>query len=416
MKSIKIIHFADLHLGVESYGRFDPVSGLSSRFHDFLNTFDQLVDYAVENKVDLVLFCGDAFKSRDPSQTQQREFARRIKRLSEAGISIFLLVGNHDLPNASSRATSTEIYDTLAVENVYVASQPSTLKIETGNGAIQVVALPWLRRSAVLSNDDAKNLNFEQLNQRMQEVLTNIVKTEADKLDPQLPAVLAAHVWVSGAHVGSEETMTIGQEHVLLPGNVANPAFDYVALGHIHRHQILNEKPPVVYCGSLERLDFGDEKDDKGFYLVEIETDKAGERQTSFSLHPLDTRRFLTIRVDIQPDDTEPTTTVLNAISGQDIAGAIVRLQLNLPQESEALIADSEIRSALKDAYYFTVSRDIKRESRVRLGSRAAEEITPADALKAYIKEKKFSQSYSKTLLEYGGELIKEQISGEVKP
>jgi len=83
---VKIIHFADLHLGVESYGRIDPESGLSSRFLDFLIAFNQLVDYAIKNKVDLVLFCGDAYKSRDPSQTQQREFAKRIKRLSESGM------------------------------------------------------------------------------------------------------------------------------------------------------------------------------------------------------------------------------------------------------------------------------------------------------------------------------------------
>ena len=411
---MKIIHFADLHLGVESYGRIDPASGLSSRFHDFLATFDKLVDYAVYNKIDLVLFCGDAYKSRDPSQTQQREFARRIKRLSEAGISVFLLVGNHDLPNAAGRATTAEIYDTLAVENVYVANHPSTHRVKTRSGVIQVVALPWLRRSTLLGKEDAKNLNFEQLNQRMQEVLTNIIKTEAEKLDPEMPAMLAAHVWVSGARIGSEETMTIGQEHVLLPGNVADPAFDYVALGHIHRHQVLSEKPPVVYCGSLERLDFGDENDEKGFYIVEIKTDKAGSRKVDYKFHPLDVRRFLTIKVDIYLEDTEPTETILKAIAGQDIAGAIVRLQLSLPQESEGLIADAEVRSALKPAYYFTVARDIKRQSRTRLGSHTAEEITPLDALKVYVKDRKFSQSYSKTLLKYGGELIKEQVSGEV--
>ena len=83
---MKILHLADLHLGVESYGRIDPATGLSTRLLDFLSALDQVVDYALKNKVDLVLFCGDAYKSRDPSQTQQREFAKRIKRLSESGM------------------------------------------------------------------------------------------------------------------------------------------------------------------------------------------------------------------------------------------------------------------------------------------------------------------------------------------
>jgi len=403
-----------LHLGVESYGRIDPASGLSSRFHDFLATFDKLVDYALEKRVDLVLFCGDAFKSRDPSQTQQREFARRIKRLSEGGISVFLLIGNHDLPNAVGRATTTEIYDTLAVESVYVADRPTTHKVKTKNGTIQITALPWLRRSVLLSKDDAKNLNFEQLNQKMQDVLTRIIKTEAEKPDPALPSILAAHVWVSGARIGSEDTMTIGQEQVLLPGNVANPAFDYIALGHIHRHQLLCETPPMAYAGSLERLDFGDEKDDKGFYLVDIKTDnKTGGRKVSYRFHKLEGRRFITIKADIKLDDTDPTASVLEAIFKHDVKDAIVRLHISLSQESEGQIIDSQIRSALKEAYYFTFSRDVKRQSRVRLGNHSAEEITPVDALEAYVKDRDFSLSYGKTLLKYGKELIKEQLSVE---
>src|SRR4030042_6938417 len=115
---MKIPHFADLPLGVESYGHTDPDTGLSTRLLDFLKALDELVDYAIESKVDLVLFCGDAYKSREPSQTQQREFARRIRRLSTAGIPTFLLIGNHDLPTALGRATATEIFDTLAVANV----------------------------------------------------------------------------------------------------------------------------------------------------------------------------------------------------------------------------------------------------------------------------------------------------------
>ena len=408
---MKIIHFADLHLGVESYGRIDPASGLPSRFLDFLSSFDKLVDHALENKVDLFLFCGDAYKSRDPSQTQQREFAKRIKRLSQSGLPVFLLIGNHDLPNAIGRATTTEIFDTLAIENVYVANRPDVHKIPTPSGTIQIVSLPWLRRSALLSKEDTKNLDFNQINQRMQQVLTNIIDTQAEKLDPRLPSLLAAHVWVSGARIGSEASMTIGQEHVLLPGNVANPAFDYVALGHIHRHQVLSQNPPVVYAGSLERLDFGDEKDDKGFYLVEIEPgSETGQRQVSYQFQPVSGRRFVTIKVDIELQDTEPTSTILKAIAEKEsqVADAIVRLQIGLPQEVEGQIRDSDIKNALKEAHYYAIVKDIKRESRLRLGHRAAEEITPTQALQAYLEDKKYSRSYSELLLKYGEELIKE--------
>ncbi len=413
---MKILHFADLHLGVESYGRPDPSSGLSSRFHDFLSALDQVVDYALENEVDLVLFCGDAYKSREPSQTQQREFARRINRLSTSGIPVFLLTGNHDMPNAIGRATAIEIFDTLTIEKVYVSHRPDIYRIPTNNGTIQIASLPWLRRSTLLGKEDTKNLSFEEINQKLQQILSNIIAASIPKLDPSLPSILAAHVWVGNAQLGSERSMTIGQEPVLLLSNVANPAFDYIALGHIHKHQVLSDNPPVVYSGSLERLDFGDEADDKGFYLVEIEPDKeSGKRQVSFDFHPAAGRRFLTIDINVKAEDINPTASVLQAIAEQEssIREAIVRLQISLPAQIEGQLRDNDIRDALKEAHYFTIAKEIKRETRLRLGNYTAEEITPLDALKAYLESKKTPPERAKILLEYGERLIEGGRRGE---
>jgi len=401
---MKIIHFADLHLGVESYGRTNPDSGLSTRLEDFLNALDQVVNYALENKADLVLFCGDAYKSRE-----QREFAKRINRLSTGGVPIFLLTGNHDLPNAIGRATTTEIFDTLAIKNVYVSNRPNIYHIPTNNGTIQIASLPWLRRSALLSKEETKNLNFEQINQRIQQILTDKINDLSQQLDPSLPSILAAHVWVANAQLGSERMMTIGQEPVLLLSNIAHPAFDYIALGHIHKRQLLCDNPPVVYSGSLERLDFSEEEDDKGFYVVEIEKDKeTNQRQVSFDFHPIIGRRFLTISINIEPEDTNPTSTILQAITQQEdrLREAIVRLHISLPAQLEGQLRDNDIRNALKETHYFTIARDIKRETRLRLGKWTAEEIAPLDALKAYLESKKVSPERTKTLLEYGEKLI----------
>jgi len=415
---MRIIHFADLHLGVESYGRIDPDSGLSTRLSDFLTAFDALVDYALEKRVDLVVFCGDAYKSREPTQTQQREFARRVNRLASNGIAVFLLIGNHDLPNAIGRATSTEIFDTLAIPNVYVASRPDVYLITTRSGPVQVAALPWLRRSALLTREDTKDLDFSGINRKLQEVLTGIITGLAGRLDPNLPAVLAAHVWVAPATPGSERSMTLGQEHTLLLSNVANRLFDYVALGHIHRQQVLSENPPVVYAGSLERLDFGEEADDKGFYVVDIETAEEGSRRTSFEFRALSGRRFRTVNVSLEQDDPDPTATVVREIAaqGDSVADTIVRLQLSLPAEIEGQVSDADVRNALKDAHYFTVAKDIRRETRLRLGEWAAEEISPIDALKAYLESRKVSEARTRTLLEYGERLIQgETVSPDEK-
>jgi len=406
---MKIIHFADLHLGVENYGRIDPATGLSSRLNDFLSVLDELVNYAMEKRVDLVLFCGDAYKTREPSQTQQREFARRINRLATGNIPVFLLTGNHDMPNAIGRATTTEIFDILAVKNVYVANRPDIYRIPTASGTIQVVALPWLRRSSLLSREDTKNLNIEQVNQKMQEALTQVIGSKAASLDPTLPSILAAHVSVGAAKAGSETLMSIGQEPVLLLSNVALPAFDYIALGHVHKQQVLSESPPVVYAGSLERVDFGEENDEKGFYVVDIlPIGKDGKRQVSFEFRSVNARRFLTISFELKAEETDPTSIVLAAIAGQTekARDAIVRLNISLPSSLEGQLRNNEIREALKETHYFTIAREIHRETRLRMGNRTAEEITPLDALKAWLESKKVPPERQKTLLEYGEKLI----------
>jgi len=405
---MKIIHFADLHLGVENYGRPDPATGLSTRMNDFLNVLDELVEYALTNRVDLVIFCGDAYRTREPTQTQQREFARRIGRLAGNNIPVFLLVGNHDLPNAIGRATATEIFDTLAVKNVYVAGKPDIHKIETTGGPIQVVAVPWLRRSGLLLREETKNLDIEQVNRKLQEALTQVIAVKTEALDPTLPAVLAAHLWVTGARAGSEMRMVMGQEPAVLLSNIANPAYDYVALGHIHEHQILAETPPVIYAGSLERIDFGEENDEKGFYVIDIREGGDGKRRVSYEFHPVKARRFLTIEVELKADEVDPTSAVKMAVNAEKekLKDAVVRLNIKVPSTLEGQLRDSEIREALKEAHYISITRDVQRETRLRLGSRNAEEITPYTALEAWLETQHIDPERRKILLEHGRKLI----------
>jgi exonuclease SbcD len=202
--------------------------------------------------------------------------------------------------------------------------------------------------------------------------------------------------------------ITIGQDHALLPGNVANQAFDYVALGHIHKQQVLATDPPVVYAGSLERLDFSEEEDEKGFYVIGIEPDKGPGRRVDFAFHAVNARRFLTINVNIDPEDIDPTATILSAIAqhGEKVKDAIVRLQLSLPAAAQGQVRDGDLREALKEAYHATIAREIRDEARVRLGSFAAGEFTPLEALKTWLDTKKVPADRAKVLLEYGESLI----------
>jgi exonuclease SbcD len=70
---LTILHFADAHIDMANYGRHDPVSGLPMRVLDFLKSLDTIVETAISEKVDLVLFAGDAYKDRNPAPTFQRD-------------------------------------------------------------------------------------------------------------------------------------------------------------------------------------------------------------------------------------------------------------------------------------------------------------------------------------------------------
>lgn len=402
---MKLLHLADLHLGVENYSSgINPETGLSWRLHDFLDAFDEVVDYAIGEGVDVVIFCGDAYKSREPSQTHQREFARRVWKLASAGTCVFLLIGNHDLPNAIGRATTLEIFRTLEIENVTVANRLGTYRIETKSGSLQVVGLPWARRNALLSREEAKALSVDEINARVESILVESVNREVAELDPSLPAVLAAHACVSGAALGSERGMLMGHDYKLLYSVVANPAFDYVALGHMHKAQVLGEGPPVVYSGSLQRIDFGEEEDEKGFFVVDIEPD----RSVSFRFQSVKARRFLTIRVEIDGQETQPTQAVLQAIAAEDITDAIVRLQISTPERLAGQISETDLRRALKDAHVVAaISRDVPRERRLRMPVSSVEGLEPIEALKSYFDARKPEVSL-KSLLEYGERLISE--------
>jgi exonuclease SbcD len=410
---LKIIHFADLHLGVENYGRINPQTGLSTRLEDFLRSFDELADYAIAEKADLVLFCGDAYKTREPTQTQQREFARRVNRIALAGIPVFLLTGNHDMPNAAGRATATEIFDTLAVHNVTVAGKPGISRIATPAGDIQVAALPWLRRAALLGREEAKDLPLDKVRERLQQTLTDIIGGLAGQLDPAVPAVLAAHVSLASATVGSESMMSMGQEPTLLTSDVANPAFDYVALGHIHKRQELHDAaggPPVIYAGSLERVDFGEEKDEKGFYVVDISAGATpAERKVIYEFHPVKARKFSTVSVKLTGEELDPTAAVLEAVNKKqrDVSDAIVRVNIELPAAAGGPLRDADLRDALKDASFarITVARETPAPPahRVLPGDSRG---TPLKALEAWLETQSFPGERRAELLDYARKLI----------
>lgn len=404
---IRVMHLADIHLGMENYGRVDTRTGLHSRLVDFLNSLDQAVDFALNQEMDLVVFAGDAYKTRDPSPTQQREFASRIKRLSDAGIPVVLLVGNHDLPNADSKAHTLEIFRTLAVPNVLVARRPEVLRLDTRQGPVQVAALPYLSRSLLLARDAYKNLNLEELNRKIAETIDILIEGLVRQLDPKLPSILTAHLSVANAVFGSEKSIMIGSDPVVPVSCLARPEFDYVALGHIHRHQVLSQEPPVVYAGSLDRIDFGEEKEAKGFVVVDLV-----KGQTGFIFQPVRTRPLVTVKIDVDP--TEPTESILAALTTAQIEDAVVRLILRLEPAALPLIRQAEVARALQERAFWVAG--INREVALPQGTARHPELTegldPLIALEKYLQGREELRPQSDALLNLAKKLV-DELRGE---
>jgi len=352
---LRFLQFADLHLGVETYGRFDPHSGLNTRVQDFVTCLAFVVDLALHEGVDLVLFAGDAYKTCDPEPTYQREFAQQLRRLRQAGIPVVLVVGNHDTPAAFGRATSLDIFSALELDITHVIRRPQLMRVETRGGPIQLAGLPWPTRHTLRTLDEYRDLSQEALNQEIQRICAAQIAEFARNLDPGLPAVFTGHLAAAEAtYSGSERTAVIGQDPVLLTSTLANPAFDYVALGHVHKHQDLHPQAPpsVVYAGSIERLNFGEERDPKGCCLVQIETMASGERRTTWEFAPTPARTFLTIEADIPPNAPDPTNCLLEAIAGHPLFEAIVRLTYPQPQPNQPPVDLSRVRAALSPAHH----------------------------------------------------------------
>jgi exonuclease SbcD len=388
-----ILHFADAHIDMANYGRHDPVSGLPMRVLDFLKSLDTIVDTAIKEKVDLVLFAGDAYKDRNPAPTFQREWGRRVMRLSRAGIPTLLLVGNHDTSPALGRAHTLDPFNTLEVPYVTVLDHPMFLgPSDLWDLPLQVIALPWVSRSGLIASQELTSNEPEHVNQAIEERLGVIVHEMLDEADPNLPVVLTAHASVQGAVYGGERTVMLGGD-LLLPGSVVrDPRLDYVALGHIHKSQNLNEQahPPVIYPGSIERVDFGEAADNKFFVIAHVE-----HGHTEVEWRKIDgIRPFIDRHLHLKSQE-DVTGQLLKALPhAPKLEGAIVRLVLEYPREWEALIDEAALREYASGAFEFHLIKRPMVEARARLAQEeGVSSLTPLELLDRYWRSSHVSPS-----------------------
>lgn len=347
-------------------GRHDPVSGLPLRVLDYLKALDTIIDAAVAERVDLVIFAGDAYKDRTPAPTFQREWGRRIMRLSQAGIPTVLLVGNHDLSPAVGRAHALHEFETLQVPHIHVIGKPCLLRpAELEDLPLQLIGLPWVSRSGLMAALELSAVDPAKVFAEIEARLTDLLHTYLDQADPALPVVLTAHASVQGALYGAERAVMLGGDLVLPGSLVRDPRLSYVALGHIHKAQNLNEgqQPPVIYPGSIERMDFGEAADDKYYVVAEV---SAGQ-PTRVEWRKLFGRRFIDRLVRLNSSDFFMQELLGALPPREELQDAVVRLVMEYPRQWEPLLDEAALRQAAETAFEFHLVRRPQLETRLRL-------------------------------------------------
>jgi exonuclease SbcD len=345
---IRFIHTADIHFGMENYGVIDPVMGIHTRLLDFSRALNHCIDYAINNQVDFFLFAGDAYKTTNPSPTQQRLLLKCFLRLHKAGIPLIIIVGNHDNPLSFGKAHSLDIFHELPLEGFHVIAKPTSLMLMTKSGPVQIVGIPWPTRTTIAISENHTFKNNSELTEYIAAKTGDIIAHFAQQLNPTLPAVLSAHLTVStGIFSGSEKRAIYGTDPLFLPSQLAIPPFDYVGLGHLHRHQNLNPHgyPAVVYSGSIERIDFGERKEEKGFCDVTIH-DKGN---TTYEFVEVPTRRFIQLECRLNETSSQ-TEQILSVLKNHDLTDAIVKLLYYLPAGAKDTVELHKIEQACSKA------------------------------------------------------------------
>ena len=401
---MRILHFADAHIDMANYGRHDPETGLPLRVLDFLKSLDTIVDAAVNEKVDMVIFAGDAYKDRSPAPTFQREWGRRIIRLSQAKIPTLLLVGNHDLSPAIGRAHAIQEFDTLQVPYVRVLQTPELLHPkDLWDLPVQVIAMPWIARSGLMASLDMSGTDSSEVFANIESRISELIEGWLEEADPNLPLILTAHASVQGATFGSERMVMLGSDLVLPGSLVKNPRFDYVALGHIHKPQDLNEggQPPVIYPGSIERVDFGEAADDRFFIVADVARGKTKVEWRKLK----EARRFIDRRIVLASSENV-TENLKDALPNpKEIEGAIIRLTVEYPREYDSLIDESALRKYAKDAFEFHLVKRPQMEARIRLpADQTVSSLSPLDLLDQYWRAAKVEDA--ETLQKLAQEII----------
>ena len=263
---MKFLHISDLHLGKQ-------LSDLSLLV-DQEYILDQIVSIADEQKADAVLIAGDVYQRSAPQAEAMALFDRFVTSLVSIGKKVFIISGNHDsalrVSYFSSLVRNSGVYITEAFDG-----RLQSVSLQDEHGEIILWMLPFLRPSQV-----RRTLPGEKISTYQDAVAAVLRNTP---IDPTKRNLLMCHQFITGCETSDSEELAVGG----LDNIDASlfDAFDYVALGHIHKPQRVG-RDTLRYAGSPLKYSFSEHNHRKSVALVTLQ-EKGTIEVSALPLYPL---------------------------------------------------------------------------------------------------------------------------------
>jgi exonuclease SbcD len=277
---MRIIHTADWHLG-DRLGRID-------RTEDLRKAVERVAEYCASERADVLLVAGDLF-SELAGPESLRETIRHLQDtfspFMRDGGTVLTLTGNHDKENfcqtlqLAMRLASPGVGlsgEVVPSGRFYLATGPTLLRLENRSGGlVQFVFMPYPTPARYLTDEAART--YQGLDEKNRHLLAAYTKTlrdvrESPAFQRGLPTILGAHIAVQGSQLPGLFRLS-ENEDVLFAERDLPDDFAYIALGHIHRAQMLAGREHIRYCGSIERMDLGESLDEKGVVVFDVGPD-----------------------------------------------------------------------------------------------------------------------------------------------
>ena len=371
---IKGIISSDLHIGVQLWGGTDPVTGMNRMVKKFVDEFNRTIQIAISGGYKIFVIDGDVFHTRTPANSLRCSVARGIKRLLDAGITVIINLGNHDIATTLGAEDSLAEIRALELPGLYIVEKPQAITVH----GITFLCLPWMKSGA--------------------EIISAMKNFKLMSLPPRKATFVLGHFTVEGAVTGSEKLFELQDQEAVPVSELVGPGIDFTFLGHIHKPQVFG--PKIAYVGSMERVDFGERNEPKGYMTFTVGDE--GVRDVSFVEGT--PQKLVQYDLDFIEVSRDPIAPELHE-------GAIVKVKVRCTEEQKKAFDYQTLMDKLTGAaFVMPVHFEIEKEGEVRQNGGLHRDVKWQDALKTWLKNQNVTEDAQVLVMAKSAELFEEAL------